>query len=61
MLRIAPTYLRCELTFNVVDYGKKESITIEIRRRSSALQKKHGTITRRLGNGMSNIFYFGII
>jgi hypothetical protein len=24
---IAPTYLQCELTFNLDDYGKKEGIT----------------------------------
>jgi len=25
-LKLSPTYLRCELTFNLDDYGKKESI-----------------------------------
>jgi hypothetical protein len=28
--RIAPIYLRCELIFNLDDYGKKESIAIEL-------------------------------
>jgi hypothetical protein len=29
-LRTTPTYLQCELTFNLDDYGRKESITPQI-------------------------------
>jgi hypothetical protein len=31
MLRLSPTYLRCDLTFNLDDYGKKAGITLAIR------------------------------
>ena len=37
-LRIAPTYLRYERTFNGDDYGKKESITTRVRRRALTLK-----------------------
>jgi hypothetical protein len=35
-LRSTPTYLQCELTFNLDDYGKKESITAKLSRAAKA-------------------------
>jgi hypothetical protein len=40
VLTLSPTYPQCELTLNLDDYGKKESITIEIRHGGGSLHKR---------------------